>query len=162
MKGSQEHELRPIFIHAMWRTGSTYVWKKFRDQQQYRAYFEPFNEYLVHSPSELGEIYSEEKIKAARHPGHIDEKYCLASHRRIPENFAGCARRLQYPKHSRPGEFVPYSIRPCRLFAVLSSPGKRNTCLPRSPPSRPVPPALEDPSRVACMDFRARSPGSTI
>jgi SAM-dependent methyltransferase len=71
MKERQNQGARPIFIHAMWRTGSTYVWKKFRDQQQYRAYFEPFNEYLVHSPAELSEIYSQEKIKGARHAEDI-------------------------------------------------------------------------------------------
>ena len=39
--------MNPIFIHAMWRTGSTYVWKKFRDQPQYRAYYEPLHEGLA-------------------------------------------------------------------------------------------------------------------
>lgn len=36
----------PIFIHAMWRTGSTYIWKKFYDQNQYVAYYEPLHEQL--------------------------------------------------------------------------------------------------------------------
>jgi len=71
-----EQQPRPVFVHAMWRTGSTYIWKKFRDQQQYRAYFEPFNEYLVHSPAELNEIYSEEKIKGARHADDIGSYFC--------------------------------------------------------------------------------------
>ena len=39
--------MKPIFIHAMWRTGSTYVWKKFRDQPRYRAYYEPLHQNLA-------------------------------------------------------------------------------------------------------------------
>jgi hypothetical protein len=38
-----------IFIHAMWRTGSTYLWTKFREQVAYRAYYEPLNEALLYA-----------------------------------------------------------------------------------------------------------------
>jgi hypothetical protein len=38
-----------IFIHAMWRTGSTYLWSKFREQAVYRAYYEPLNEALLYT-----------------------------------------------------------------------------------------------------------------
>jgi hypothetical protein len=47
---AQEHDVAgtgAIFIHAMWRTGSTYFWKKFRDQESYCAYYEPLNEALL-------------------------------------------------------------------------------------------------------------------
>ena len=32
--------MKPIFIHGAARSGSTYIWKKFRDQPQYRSYFQ--------------------------------------------------------------------------------------------------------------------------
>lgn len=41
-----ERQARPVFIHAMWRTGSTYIWNKFREQSGYRAYYEPLHEHL--------------------------------------------------------------------------------------------------------------------
>ncbi len=36
----------PIWIHAPWRAGSTYVWSKFRSSPQYLAFYEPFHESL--------------------------------------------------------------------------------------------------------------------
>ncbi len=36
----------PIWIHAPWRAGSTYVWNKFRSCPQYLAFYEPFHETL--------------------------------------------------------------------------------------------------------------------
>jgi hypothetical protein len=33
----------PFFIHAWWRSGSTYVWSKLRTNQSSRCYFEPLN-----------------------------------------------------------------------------------------------------------------------
>lgn len=40
--------LSPIWIHGAWRTGSTYIWNKFRDKAAYFAYYEPFHERLEH------------------------------------------------------------------------------------------------------------------
>jgi hypothetical protein len=36
-----------IFLHSSWRTGSTYVWAKFREQPGTCCYFEPLNEHLA-------------------------------------------------------------------------------------------------------------------
>ena len=38
---------RPVFLHAGWRTSSTYVWSRFRRLDGVRAYYEPFNEGLA-------------------------------------------------------------------------------------------------------------------
>lgn len=59
---------RPIFIHAMWRTGSTYVWKKFRDQPQYRAYYEPLNELLARPRESFLASASSKAAEKLRHP----------------------------------------------------------------------------------------------
>jgi hypothetical protein len=59
---------RPIFIQAMWRTGSTYVWKKFREQPRYRAYYEPLHECLVHSQGQVLSLSGPDKQAALRHP----------------------------------------------------------------------------------------------
>ncbi|MGH9552796.1 MAG: hypothetical protein ACRD3W_25680, partial [Terriglobales bacterium] len=51
----------------MWRTGSTYIWKKFHDQPGYRSYYEPLNETLwIVRPFET-EVSSEYAAKM-RHP----------------------------------------------------------------------------------------------
>jgi hypothetical protein len=39
--------MRAIFIHSGWRTGSTYVWTKFRQNGDCMAFYEPFNEFLI-------------------------------------------------------------------------------------------------------------------
>ncbi len=36
----------PIWIHAPWRAGSTYVWNKFRSCPKHLAFYEPFHETL--------------------------------------------------------------------------------------------------------------------
>jgi len=38
---------KPIFIHALFRTGSTYIWNKFRQNGAYRCYYEPFHQELA-------------------------------------------------------------------------------------------------------------------
>lgn len=74
----------PVFIHAMWRTGSTYVWSKFRDQPLYRAYYEPFHEVLStlsrhHRLMETGEAQA--ISVASHHPllrsPYFEEYPCL-------------------------------------------------------------------------------------
>lgn len=45
MSETVKHD-RPVFIHAMWRTGSTYIWNKFREAAGFRAYCEPLHEQL--------------------------------------------------------------------------------------------------------------------
>ncbi|MGD2090142.1 MAG: glycosyltransferase [Candidatus Aminicenantes bacterium] len=36
----------PIFIHSLFRTGSTYIWNKFRQNDKYYCYYEPFHQAL--------------------------------------------------------------------------------------------------------------------
>ena len=38
----------PIFLHAGWRCGSTYLWNKFRQAAGTTCFYEPFNEQLRH------------------------------------------------------------------------------------------------------------------
>jgi hypothetical protein len=58
-----------IFIHAMWRTGSTYVWSKFREQAGYRAYYEPLNEALLYArPGHQTLVQDHQSQRSLRHP----------------------------------------------------------------------------------------------
>ncbi len=46
--------MRAIFIHSGWRTGSTYVWTKFRQHPACVGFYEPFNEMLsAMSPTDI-------------------------------------------------------------------------------------------------------------
>ena len=46
--------MRSIFIHSGWRTGSTYVWTKFRHHPPCLGFYEPFNEMLsAMSPTDI-------------------------------------------------------------------------------------------------------------
>jgi tetratricopeptide (TPR) repeat protein len=66
---------RPVFVHAMWRTGSTYIWSKFREHSQYRAYYEPLHEILIDaSAQKLGTAWSDRATEVKRHP-HLDASY---------------------------------------------------------------------------------------
>jgi hypothetical protein len=38
--------LKPIFIHSLFRTGSTYFWSKFRENSKYYCFYEPFHPVL--------------------------------------------------------------------------------------------------------------------
>jgi SAM-dependent methyltransferase len=65
---------RPIFIHAIWRTGSTYIWKKFREQGRYRSYYEPLHEVLLRSQEEIESLQPSSITARYRHP-QIDRFY---------------------------------------------------------------------------------------
>src|SRR4029077_15764561 len=60
----------PLFVHAWFRSGSTYIWSKLRNNEKLICYYEPFHEVLAeetlleqienHRPTEAG--------VALRHP----------------------------------------------------------------------------------------------
>ena len=41
------HKDRPIFLHSLWRTGSTYLWSRFRAAAGTRCYYEPLHDGLA-------------------------------------------------------------------------------------------------------------------
>jgi hypothetical protein len=38
---------QPIFVHAWWRSGSTYIWSKLRENKSCRCYYEPLHERIA-------------------------------------------------------------------------------------------------------------------
>lgn len=65
--GRQALAQPPIFVQAMWRSGSTYVWKKFREQPQYRAYYEPLHECYSWPREQVQAAMGAEARAALRH-----------------------------------------------------------------------------------------------
>ena len=61
----------PIYIHSLFRSGSTYFFNKFREfDENYQCYQEPFNEHLLNAkenPDKLLEVH-EDTSKVLRHP----------------------------------------------------------------------------------------------
>ena len=59
----------PIFIHAWWRSGSTYVWLKLRENASARCYYEPLHEKIARLDLASVEAGPEAGIsEALRHP----------------------------------------------------------------------------------------------
>lgn len=60
----------PIFIHSLFRTGSTYAWSKFRQHEKYRCYYEPFNQFLAEINPGKPYIwaYDNDSTDKVRHP----------------------------------------------------------------------------------------------
>ena len=40
-------DLKPIFIHSIFRSGSTYLWNKFRNSGNFWTYIEPFHQFML-------------------------------------------------------------------------------------------------------------------
>src|SRR6266446_6514573 len=61
-------DTRPIFIHAWWRSGSTYIWSKLRENESCICFYEPLHERLASLTPETIEESPEGKSEALRHP----------------------------------------------------------------------------------------------
>ena len=57
-----------IFIHSSFRTSSTWLWQKFRTQQDTLCFYEPHNEFLLHADAETMLSRTPENW-ASGHPG---------------------------------------------------------------------------------------------
>ena len=61
--------LKPIFIHSLPRTSSTYLFSKFREKKSYYCYYEPFNHLLSELNNEILEGNISELTRYNSHPG---------------------------------------------------------------------------------------------
>ena len=70
---------RPVFIHSLFRTGSTWLWQKLRDQPGVHAYYEPLHHILLTltASQREGFVYDDAATGRMRHPSlsrpHFDE-----------------------------------------------------------------------------------------
>ena len=65
---SKNNENRPVFIHAMFRTGSTYLWDKFRKDKRFHCYYEPLHEDLAVLAKDNIDIWGYRESRSMRHP----------------------------------------------------------------------------------------------
>ena len=71
---------KPIFLHSQFRTGSTYVWSKFRETEDYYCYYEPFHEALADLTEEIRRENIDDKTASMSHPKlkrHYFDEYPL-------------------------------------------------------------------------------------
>ena len=61
-------EQTSIFLHGMWRCGSTYIWSKFRQDEALRCYYEPLHHGLVKLTAERIARDVPEVLESNRHP----------------------------------------------------------------------------------------------
>jgi len=62
--------VEPLFLHSGFRTGSTWIWQKFREHENTVAFYEPFNEQLRHLA--LEDIENQKAISwRSRHPQQV-------------------------------------------------------------------------------------------
>jgi len=69
---SKAASVSPVFIHAMARTGSTYLWSKFRQNPDFHCYYEPMNETIQTIDRRYYHIldkYKAEIFDNLHHPG---------------------------------------------------------------------------------------------
>jgi len=88
----------------MWRTGSTYVWKKFRDDARYRAYYEPLHERLIEPRERVERLCGAVTMAALRHPP--TENFYFAEYPFAPEGGVEHFKKsLSYERYClEPGE----------------------------------------------------------
>lgn len=60
----------PVFIHSLFRTGSTYIWNKFRRHPDFYCYYEPFHQVLADLDYRHPEIWRHDRdcTQTMRHP----------------------------------------------------------------------------------------------
>lgn len=66
---------RPIFLHGMWRSGTTFVWSRFRAAEGVTAYFEPLSPALARlTPRRIHREGWRDAMAGSRHP-IMDQPY---------------------------------------------------------------------------------------
>jgi hypothetical protein len=96
---------QPIFIHAWWRSGSTYVWSKLRENKSCRCYYEPLHERIANL--KLGVIKEAPDTgfsRALRHP--VPNKHYFAEYAKLLRSGNLCySSELAYDRYLlQPGE----------------------------------------------------------
>lgn len=119
---------QPIFIHALFRTGSTYMFEVFRRLgSQYMCFQEPLHEIALHAKTDtaiLNDPQDTQKANVLRHPplsrSYFSELYEVADaclphlqERDIYDGYFGTDTR---PRESTTGSPLSSRLLPARLF----------------------------------------------
>ncbi len=72
---------KPIFLHSLFRTGSTYLWNKFRQVDRYYCFYEPLHQVMAKLTPENITYMMTRDFKAVHHPEL--EKYYLFEYKSL-------------------------------------------------------------------------------
>ena len=72
---------KPIFIHSLFRTGSTYIWNKFRQNDKYYCFYEPFHPALSEITNDNIEQLLTKDFESVNHPSL--SKYYLYEYKKL-------------------------------------------------------------------------------
>jgi hypothetical protein len=65
---------QPVFLHSLFRTGSTYIWSKFRERPEFCCYYEPDHQVLIKVTPENLEHALTKDFDSVHHP-RLDRCY---------------------------------------------------------------------------------------
>lgn len=93
---------RPIFIHALFRTGSTFLWSALRSSTHHDTYYEPLHEELAYlSPENLSKYRSKHTLNT-RH--RLDGEWLFAEYEPLLERgrigLPGYKRQMAYESYA--------------------------------------------------------------
>ncbi|MEZ0308798.1 MAG: hypothetical protein ACAH21_12795 [Ramlibacter sp.] len=99
---------RPIFIHAWWRSSSTYVWSKLRSDPSLLCFNEPLHERIARlDPTKALKPMSPSYSKMLRHP-HVEKGYFTEYFEVDPQGPRHYKPELAYHRYLlRPGDRAP-------------------------------------------------------
>ncbi len=99
-KKAQEVQ-KPIFIHSLFRAGSTYIFKVFRRSGSgYYCYQEPLNEFLIYTTTEPDKLLgiAQEMQEYLRHP-ELDKPYFYEFHKIADEIATAFHKEFSYDQY---------------------------------------------------------------
>ena len=94
--------LRPIFLHGLWRSGSTYVWSRFRAADGTLCYYEPLHDGLRRLTNERIRRDTPENIRGNGHPDLAEPYFAEFAPLVGGRGVRGYQRRFAYSRFAPP------------------------------------------------------------
>jgi hypothetical protein len=93
-------DFAPVFVHAWWRTASTWLWAKLRAQPGLRCYYEPLNERLAYWTAPLLRAYRPDPatVRRSKHPP-MERPYFAEYLELLEQGGMGYAMELAYERY---------------------------------------------------------------
>jgi hypothetical protein len=96
--------LRPIFLHGLWRSGSTYVWSRFRVAQGTLCYYEPLHDGLRRLTQERIWRDTPDAVQTNRHPAMTQPYFAEFAPLVAGRGVRGYRRRFAYDRFAPPAD----------------------------------------------------------